>query len=173
MFEAIAARLPRVLKLEEPVHREIAEDESATAQAIVVTILAALIASLTSEGSFVTNVVGAIIFAPIGLFVWTGISFLLGKMFGGTASYIALLRPIGYAAAPYALAIVPIIGQLAGAVYSAVIQVKAHQQVNGLSQGAAIAVVVIPLALLFIFAILLAILAGMALLAGLGGLADS
>jgi hypothetical protein len=109
MFEAIAARVPRVLKLEEPVHREIADDESATGQAIVVTILAALIASLTAEGNFLTRVVGALIFAPIGLFVWTGITFLLGKMFGGTASYSQLVRPIGYAAAPYALAIVPVV----------------------------------------------------------------
>jgi hypothetical protein len=167
MFEAIAARLPRVLKLEGPVHGEIASDSNATVQAIVVTAVAALIASLTGEGGFAARVIGAVILAPIGLFIWTGIAFVLGKMFGGTADYISLVRPMGYASAPYALAIVPVIGQLAGAVYSAVIQVKLHQEVNGLSQGSAIAVVVIPLAVLFVIGFILTLL-GLALLAGLG-----
>lgn len=167
MFEAIAARLPRVLKLEGPVHGEIASDSNATIQAIVITAVAALVASLTGEGGFVTRIIGAVILAPIGLFIWTGIAFLLGKMFGGQADYISLVRPMGYAAAPYALGIVPVIGQLVGAVYSAVIQVKLHQEVNKLSQGSAIAVVVIPLAVLFVIGFVLTLL-GLALLAGLG-----
>jgi hypothetical protein len=172
MFEALTARLPRVLKLEGPVHGEIAADTKATTQAIVVTAVAALIASLTSaDGDFITRLIGAIILAPIGLFIWSGIAFLLGKMFGGTADYISLVRPIGYSAAPYALGIVPVIGQLVGVVYSALIQVKIHQEVNGLAQGAAIAVVVIPLAVLIGLSFILALL-GLALLAGLGGFGD-
>ena len=167
MFDAIAARLPRVVKLEGPVHREIASDPGATVQAIVITAVAALIASLTGEGGFVGRIVAAAILAPIGLFIWTGIAFVLGKMFGGQADYISLLRPMGYASAPYALAIVPVLGQLAGAIYSAAIQVKLHQEVNGLSQGSAIAVVVIPLVLLFAIGFILTLL-GLALLAGLG-----
>lgn len=169
MFEAIAARLPRVLKLEGPVHGEIASDSNATIQAIVVTAVAALVASLTGDGGFAARIIGAVILAPIGLFIWTGIAFLLGKMFGGQADYISLARPMGYAAAPYALAIVPVIGQIAGSIYSAIIQVKLHQEVNGLSQGSAIAVVVIPLAVLLLVGFLLTLL-GVALLAGLGEL---
>lgn len=171
MFEEIAARLPRVLKLEGPVHGEIASDSNATIQAIIVTAVAALVASLTGEGSFIARLIGAVILAPIGLFIWTGIAFLLGKMFGGQADYISLVRPMGYAGAPYALAIVPVIGQLAGAIYSAVIQVKLHQEVNGLSQGSAIAVVAIPLVVLFVIGFILA-LVGIALLAGLGDIGN-
>lgn len=171
MFEAIAARLPRVLKIEGPVHGEIASDSNATIQAIVVTAVAALVASLTGEGGFVGRIVAAAILAPIGLFIWTGIAFLLGKMFGGQANYISLVRPMGYSAAPYALAIVPVIGGLAGSIYSAVIQVKLHQEVNGLSQGSAIAVVVIPLVVLFAIGFILTLL-GLALLAGLDDFAS-
>lgn len=171
MIEAITARLPRVLKLEQPVHGEIAADPNGTLQAIVVTAIAALIASLTGEGGFLTRLIGAIIFAPIGLFIWSGVAFLMGKMFGGRADYMSIVRPMGYAAAPYALAIVPVIGQLVGLVYSAAIQVKLHQEVNGLAQGAAIAVVVIPLAILVGLSFILALL-GLALLAGMGGFGD-
>ena len=173
MFDAIMARLPRILRLEGPVHGEIASDPSATGQAIAVTAIAAVISNLTADGNLFTNIIGAAIVAPIGLFVWTAISFALGKLFGGTADYLPLLRPIGYAAAPYALGIVPVIGALAGAVYSAVIQVKTHREVNGLSQGAAIAVVVIPLGILLILFFMLAVLVGIALLGGLSGLAEN
>lgn len=173
MIDAIVERLPRVLRLEGPVHGEIAADQSATGQALLVTAVAAAIAGVTGEGNFFVNIVGAFILAPIGLFIWTGITFVLGKMFGGTASYMDLVRPIGYAGAPYALGIIPGIGSLIGSIYSAVIQVKTHQEVNGLSQGAAIAVVVIPLALLFILFFLLALVAGLALLSAFGDIADS
>ena len=170
MIDAIVERLPRVLRVEGPVHGEIAADQSATGQAILVTAVAAAISSLTGgEGNFIVNVVGAFILAPIGLFIWTGITFVLGKMFGGTASYIELARPIGYSGAPYALGIIPGIGGLAGAIF----QVKAHQEVNGLSQGAAIAVVVIPLAVLLVLSFVLALVAGLALLSAFGGAAGS
>ncbi len=172
MIEAITARLPRVLKLEGPVHGEIAADANATTQAILITAVAALIASLTGgEGGLFARLIGAAVFAPLGLFIWTGITFLLGKMFGGTADYISLLRPVGYSAAPYSLGIVPFIGPLVGVVYSAAIQVKAHQEVNGLSQGAALAVVLIPLAILIGLTFILALL-GLALLAGLSGVGN-
>ena len=59
MIDAIVERLPRVLRVEGPVHGEIAADESATAQAILVTAVAAAISSLTGgEGNFIVNVVG-------------------------------------------------------------------------------------------------------------------
>lgn len=167
MIEAIMSRLPRVLKVEGPVNSEIAADETATGQAVLITIVATLIAGLTSNERVVVGIVTSIIVAPIGLFLWSGIMFVLGKLFGGTATYSALTRPIGYAAAPFALGIIPGIGALAGTVYSAIIQVKVHQEVNGLSQGAAIAVVLIPLVLLIGLMVLLAIVASVALFGAL------
>lgn len=135
MLEAITARLPRVLKLEDPVFSEIADDEKSTIQAVVITALAAVIGNLTSEGNFLGNIVAGLIVAPIGLFIWTGILYLVGKMFGGQGTYSQLLRPIGYAGAPFALGIVPVIGGIAGLVYSAIIQVRAVMAVNKVNQG--------------------------------------
>ncbi len=170
MFEAIAARLPRVLKLEDPVFGEIANDERATTQAIAITALAAVIGNLTSEGNFLGNIVLGIIVAPIGLFVWTGIVYLVGKMFGGQGTFSQLLRPIGYAGAPFALSIVPVIGGLAALVYSAIIQIRAVTQINQVSQGAAIATVLLPMVILVVGIFILAVLASVALVAGLSSL---
>lgn len=170
MFEAIAARLPRVLKLDDPAFGEIANDDRATTQAIAITALAAVIGNLTSEGNFLANILIGIIVAPIGLYIWTGIIYLVGKMFGGQGTYSQLLRPIGYSGAPFALGIVPVIGGLAGLVYSAIIQVRAVTQVNQVSQGAAIATVLIPMAILFVGIVLLSLLASIALFAGLSSM---
>jgi hypothetical protein len=172
MFEAIAARLPRVLKLEDPVFGEIAEDDNATVQAIVVTALAAVVGNLTAEGNILGNILAGLIVAPIGLFIWTGILFVVGKMFGGQGTYSQLLRPVGYAGAPFALGIVPVIGGIAGLVYSAVIQIRAVMAVNKVSQGSAIATVVIPMAVLIVGLVFLAIIASIALFAGLDALSD-
>jgi hypothetical protein len=172
MFEAIAARLPRVLKLEDPVFGEIAEDDNATVQAIVVTALAAVVGNLTAEGNILGNILAGLIVAPIGLFIWTGILFVVGKMFGGQGTYSQLLRPVGYAGAPFALGIVPVIGGIAGLVYSAVIQIRAVMAVNKVSQGSAIATVLIPMAVLIVGLVFLAIIASIALFAGLDALSD-
>ena len=172
MFEAIAARLPRVLKLEDPVFGEVADDEKGTAQAVVVTALAAAIGNLTAEGNIIGNIVVAIIVAPVGLFIWTGIVFVVGKMFGGQGTYMQLLRPIGYSGATFALGIVPVIGGLAGLVYGAIIQVKAVVNVNKVSQGSAIATVILPMVVFFIGIVILAVLASIALFAGLDAIAD-
>jgi hypothetical protein len=172
MIDAIVQRLPRMLQLEGSVHGEIARDPAATGQAVLVTIVASLIGSLLNDGGFFQNVLGAVIFAPIGLFIWTGITFAIGRLFGGTASYSELVRPVGYAGAPFALGIIPVVGSLAGSVYSAVIQIKTHQEVNGLSQGAAIAVVLIPLVLFIGLVVFLAVAVGFALFGAFAGAAQ-
>jgi hypothetical protein len=165
MFDVLVTRLKRVLKLEDPVFVEIANDDNATVQAIIVTAVAAAIGGLLADGRLVTNLLTGLIVAPIGLFIWTGILYVVGKMFGGQATYMQLVRPIGYAGAPYALSIVPVIGGLAALVYSAVIQVRAIKEVNQVSQGAAIATVLIPLGILVVVSFILIVLAGIALMA--------
>lgn len=170
MFEAIAARLPRVLKLEDPVYGEIANDDNGTVQGIAITALAAMIGNLTAEGNILTNLLAGLIIAPIGLLIWTGIVYLVGKMFGGQGTYSQLLRPIGYSGAPFALGIVPVVGGIAGLIYSAIIQVRAVIQVNKVSQGSAIATVVIPMAVLVVGLVILTVIASIALFAGLSTL---
>jgi sorbitol-specific phosphotransferase system component IIBC len=57
-------------------------------------------------------------------------------------------------------------------VYSAVIQIRAIMQINQVKQGSAVATVLIPLGILIVGFVILAIIASIALFAGLGALSD-
>ena len=167
-MDRLIEQLTRVLKLEPAVFTEIAEDERAIGPAIGIAALASAIASLTGSGGIVGRVLGGAIGAVIGLFIWTAIVFLMSKAFGGKATYGQLVRPLGYSSAPYALAIVPVLGALVGAIWSLVIQIRAVREVNEVGDGTAIAIVLIPFGILFVLGIILVVVAGIALLGLLG-----
>ncbi len=161
--DQVIERLTRVLKLEPAVFKEIAEDESATGPAVGISALAAAISGITSDTNLIAGIIGGAIFGVIGLFIWTGLVFVTGKLFGGKAPYIQLVRPIGYAAAPFAIGIIPFLG-LIGLAYSLVIQIRAVREVNEVGDGSAVATVLLPFGIIFIIAILLAIAIGFAIM---------
>lgn len=167
-MDQIIERLTRVLKLEPAVYKEIADDEGAIGPAIGVAAIASVIASLTGSGGIVGRIFAGAIGAVIGLFVWTAIVFLMSKAFGGKATYGQLVRPLGYSSAPYALAIVPVLGAVVGAIWSLLIQIRAVREVNEVGDGTAIAIVLIPFAILFVLGIILAVVAGLAFLSLVG-----
>ena len=165
-MDLIIDRLRRVLTLDPTVYPEIANDDGATGQALGVAALASLIGSLLQEGNFIGKIISAIIGAAIGLFIWSGLVFVSTKLFDGEAGYIQLVRPIGYAAAPFALGLVPFLG-VVGMIYSLIIQIRAVRSVAGLGDGPSIAAVLLPFAIIVIPIILLLAALGVAL-AGLG-----
>lgn len=167
--DKVIEQLTRVLKLEPTVFKEIADDESAIGPAIGVAALSSVIASLTGQGGIVGRIFAGAIGAVIGLFIWTAIVFLMSKAFGGKATYAQLVRPLGYSSAPYALAIIPVLGAVVGGIWSLIIQIRAVREVNEVGDGTAIAIVLIPFAILFVLGIILAVVAGLALLSLLGG----
>ena len=167
-MDQIIERLQRVLRLDDTVFTEIANDEGAIGPAIGVASLASAIAAITGQGNFVGRVVGGAIGAVIGLFIWTAIIFAMSKAFGGKAGYGQLVRPLGFTAAPYALAIIPVLGALVGAIWSLVLQVRAVREVNEVGDGTAIAIVLIPFGILFVLGIILAVVAGLALMSLVG-----
>lgn len=146
---------------------EIAQDESATGQAVAISAVAAMISNLTDSGAIVGRIIGGAVAGVIGLFIWTGIVFVVGKLFGGTADYIRLLRPVGYAAAPFAIGIIPILSLL-GAAYSLVIQIRLVREVNRVGDGAAAATVLLPFAAIVVLVVIAIVALGIAL-AGLVG----
>ncbi len=165
-MDLIIDRLRRVLTLDSTVFSEIANDDSATGQAMTVAAIASIIGSLLGEGNFVGRLISSAIGGIIGLFIWSGILFVSSKLFGGTAPYIELVRPIGYSAAPFALGLIPFLGIL-GIIYSIIIQIRGMRVVAGLSDGASIAAVLLPFAIIVIPIVLLLLAVGVAL-AGLG-----
>lgn len=163
-MEPVLDRLGRVLRLEQGVYAEIAADERSTGHAVVVSAAAFAIGNLTADGGFVTRIAGGAVGGVLGLFVWTGILFVLSKLFQGRGSYTALARGIGYAAAPFALGVVPLLG-FVGMLYSAVLQIRAVREIQQVPGGAAAAIVLIPWAF-FLLVIFIALATLVSLLFG-------
>lgn len=168
-FNVIWPRIQRAVKLEEGVYEEIGNDDSATVQAMVVVGIAALISglgTLIGPGRFSIGgwIFGAILSATIGLAIGAGILFVISRLFKAQGGYIQLFRSLGYAYAPTALGIIPVVGGLVGGIWSVILAIRAVKETQSVSQGAAIAIVLIPVAIL----VILAFLAFAAVLAMLG-----
>jgi len=78
---------------------------------------------------------------------------LIGKLFSGKAEFMQMFRPLGYAYAPSALSIVPFIGGLVGGIWSLVCAVIAVRESEEVTTGSAVAIVLIPSAVLLIIAV--------------------
>jgi len=153
-MDNIVDRVKRIVTLDVSAYTEVAEDEEATGPAFLVAMAAALLSSIgtafTTDGFGIGSALGAaLIGAPIGLLIGTGIFFLIGKLFGGQGEYMGLLRGFGHAAAPQALGIIPVIGSFVGGIWSLVCAVIAVREIHKLSTGLAVVVVLIPAVILF------------------------
>lgn len=165
-------RLLRVLKLEPGASEEIAADERATLQAVVVLALASVVSSLLVLGPAALL---AIPFALVGNAIAAGIVFLVMRAFAAKPpDYMPLFRILGFAFAPNAMGLVPFLGSLAGLVYSAVLSVVAIRDLGRLSTGEAVIVYVLSVVIpFFVIGFLIVALVGMSLISllGLGALA--
>ncbi len=168
-FNVIWSRIQRAVKLEEGVYEEVGNDDAATVQAMVVVGIVALIAGLGTAigpGNFSVGgwIIGAILSATLGLAIGTGILFLVSRLFKAQGGFIQLFRGLGYAYAPSALGIIPVIGGLVGGIWSIICAIRAVKETQSVSQGAAVAIVLIPVAVLFLIGLILAFAVGLALL---------
>ena len=148
-------RIERVLKLDKTVYKEIRDDKDAMTPAIIVLLLAEVIGSIWSIlMSFGLGLIAVVIGALIGWVIGTGILHIIAKLFGGKSSYTGYLKAMGYAEAPMALGVIPILGSLIGGLWALVCIIYATKEAHELSLGKAIAVVFIPMAVLVILAII-------------------
>ena len=152
-------RIERVVKLDKTVFKEIRDDKNALGQALVVLLVAAKLGSIWSIistlGVFLVIIVIA---APIGWVIWTGILHIIAKLFGGKATYTGYLKVMGYAEAPMALGVIPIVGSMVGGLWSLVLAVYATKDAQEISMGKAIAVIMIPVAIVVILSLLFSML---------------
>ena len=152
-------RIERVVKLDKSVFKEIRDDKNALGQALVVLLVAAILGSIWSIistlGVFLVIIVIA---APIGWVIWTGILHIIAKLFGGKATYTGYLKVMGYAEAPMALGVIPIVGSMVGGLWSLVLAVYATKDAQEISMGKAIAVIMIPVAIVVILSLLFSML---------------
>lgn len=151
-------RVLRALKLDETLYQEVDGDDSMTQEALIIVVAAALIGGLDSAmggGSITGWIVGGLIGAPIGLAIWTAIVLVVGKMFGGQADFKGLYRSLGYASAPTAASIIPIVGGIL-ALWGLVTSVVAVRESHQISTGQAVATVLLPAIILFVIGLIFA-----------------
>lgn len=146
MHRRSLVRLADALRGHSEAFRGLALDPDATAQAIAVTAVASALAQLSMERSIGALVLGAVS-GSVGLIAWSTMLWVLAAAVGSRAPLMSILRPIGIAAAPFALMGAPVVGP-AAAIWSIFLQVAAMRHGAGLGTFKALSVVIVPWILL-------------------------
>ena len=104
-----------------------------------------------------------LLLAPVFLYIGAGILHLSAMVLRSAGNgFNATLRAVAYAAGPNLLAIIPLCGALIGGIWTLVLLVIAIWKLQRTSVGLAVAVVLLPMALLFCCACVAAIAIGAA-----------
>ncbi|MDH3193655.1 MAG: YIP1 family protein [Acidimicrobiia bacterium] len=167
----VTERVTRALKGDATVFSEVAADESHMGTtAVIVAIIGFVGGLLNGVFNDTTGIIGGAIGGIVGAYVaWvvgTGIFYALAKMFGGEGDFQGLMRGNAYAAVPSALGGIPFLGILIAlwGVYLFILNVRENM---ALTMGKAAAVVLIPVAIVFLLVFLLAVFL-VAALSGIG-----
>jgi hypothetical protein len=159
-FNAIISRVMRVFTFDLTVFQEVEEDQTATQQAWVIVVIAALasgigsgIGNIISGGGFLGLILGLIltpILALIGYFLWAFVTYWVGvNMFQGETDFEEMQRVIGFAYAPNVLGLlsfIPCVGwiiSLAGGLYALVLSVMAVKEGLDVDMGKAVVTCII------------------------------
>ena len=124
-------RVFRALKLDADLYEEVEHDSQYLPEAALIVVATSLLAGFGGwiSGSFVAGFISLALTGLLGWFVWSGVTLIVGtRIFGGTANYGEMLRVLGYANAPLALAIVPWVGLLVGSLWALVASIVALRQ---------------------------------------------
>jgi hypothetical protein len=155
-------RLFGALKGDVATYEEVEHDESATIQAAVIVVIAAIAGGigagttagvLDSDVSFGRAFIAAILSTLIGWGLWALITHYVGQQFGAQSSVGEMLRVIGFAHVVLWLTIIPVIGGFAGLWFLWVV-FKAVRAGLDLSTGKTALVVLIGLVIRLIASIL-------------------
>jgi hypothetical protein len=167
MPSSFTERMIGAAMLNVAIYEEVEHDESATGQAAVVVVLAAIASAIGSAGEGVGGALAGLVSALVGWLLWAGVTYFVGtRLFGGTATWGELLRTLGFAQAPRLLmvaAIVPILGVLVAlvvAIWSIVAAVIAVRQALDVDTAKAIFTILVSIVVVFIIMIPFAIIFG-------------
>ena len=111
---SIVDRMRGAAMFDVPTYEEVEHDTSATGQAAIVVVLAAVAAGIGNAFRGGPGIIGGIVASLLGWVAWSGITYFVGtRVFKGTATWGELARTLGFAQAPGVLmvaAIVPLLG---------------------------------------------------------------
>jgi hypothetical protein len=102
----LVKRMLRAARLDPALYREVAEDETATTEAMLVVVLAAVASGIGSAIGFYSSglfsgLASGIVSSLVGWAIMTFVTYLVVRMmFGSGVSYQNLLRPLGFARSP-------------------------------------------------------------------------
>lgn len=103
-------RMIGAAKLDIDIYEEVEHDETATGQAAGVVAMVAAAQAIAEAGGGVGLMIMGVISAFIGWGVWAGVTYLIGdKLLGGTATWGELLRTLGFAQAPGLLIVLAVL----------------------------------------------------------------
>ncbi len=181
-FNAIISRVMRVFMFDLTVFQEVEDDKTATQQAWVVVVIAAVASGIGSAigsliagsgfGSFVLGLILTPILSVLGYFLWAFVTYWVGvNMFQAQTDFEEMQRVIGFAYAPNVVGIlgfIPCVGwliSLAGSLYALVLSVMAVKEGLDVDMGKAIVTCVIGWVVNFI---LVSVIGGMVIGAIIG-----
>ena len=127
----------------------IGRDPAATTQAAVVSSVSFAVLAFLVDRTFQAVILGIVV-GLLGLGAWSMLLWATGRLVGGSATPVALLRGIGYVAPPLAFTPIPILGITAG-IGGVALQVVAMKQIGRISTSRAVAAVVPPWLALVLF----------------------
>jgi hypothetical protein len=142
----VAVRLAGALRGDGATFRHLSKDRGATTQAFTITAVASAIGQFTIDGQLGAFVLGAVS-GSIGLVAWSILLWSTGRMLGGTARLMEVVRGIGFAAAPFVFIGIPVVG-VAAVVASVGLQVAAVKHIHGITTARSLMAVVMPWVLL-------------------------
>jgi hypothetical protein len=155
----------QILQLEVKTIREASKDEEALLPALLFFALAGL-ANGAGQFSFRVMIVGPIL-ATLLSFVLVGLLSVLARLFGSTASFLELYRPLGLAAPVQWVQAVPFIGPFLGffaLIYLAVVAALTLETTGEISRAKAAAVVALLVGIsLFLFLVFFAMVGSLLL----------
>lgn len=108
-------RMLGAAKLQVWAYEEVEADETATRQAATVVIQVAIAQAIGTLGHGWIGILLAVMGAFLGWLIWSAVTYGIGTLLGGTATWGELLRTIGFAQTPgllYLLAVIPGLGWL-------------------------------------------------------------
>ena len=154
-----------ILKLNRSAISSAAKDSEATKWSILTVVLTYLVVGLIVGLLFTTlmplpGVTGSaiIIFYPIigilGLFIGSGIWYLVAKLFKSEGEYMSLVRPLGLASMINVLSFIPFVSLLVS-IWSLVVVVVTVSETQRLDTLKSVFVVLIPLVVLFLLSLVL------------------
>lgn len=115
MARSLTARMAGAARLDVETYEEVEADATATSQAAIVVGLVAVAQAIGASGEGTRGIVAMLVVAFASWVLWAGVTYGIGTVLGGTATWGELLRTLGFAQAPGVLHVfgsVPLLGGL-------------------------------------------------------------